>query len=93
MQYQVTITRIEEKKSVKKGEWTTIDRRPWTTKELSEESKYSSTVEAFLEKNPTKAVLGYAPDQETVEKVQVQVLAQTVEDIDIGAVIKAINKL
>ncbi len=94
MKYQIIITRIDTKKTTKRGEYTVIDKVPWTQKELSKASDeiYGTSVN-FLNENPLREVRGYAPNYEALESVSTQVLQQEVEDLDLAAVIKAINKL
>lgn len=95
MKYTITITKVEEVPVVKRGAYTIIDRRPWTEQELDNERQYcfGEGKEKWLAKNPLKDVLGYAPDVEVIENKETKVLEQTVESLDIPAVIKAINGL
>ena len=51
---------------------------------------YQSSKE-FLETTPLKAVLGYAPDVEVEKTREAQIYRQTVDDLDITAVIAAVN--
>lgn len=94
MKYKITITKIESKAVRKRGEYTIVDRRPWTEKELGEATSriYGSDKE-FLEKNPLKEVRDYAPSWDGFESEEVKVLEQTVETLDLAAVIKAVNGL
>jgi hypothetical protein len=91
--YRITITKVESKQTTRQGAWVVIDERPWTSKEL-EGSVYSGqSNQQFLDKNPLKEIKGYAPDVSVTEEREIEVLKQNVEDLDIAAVIKAINKL
>jgi len=90
MKYEITITRIEEKPVTKRGDYTVIDRVPWTAKALDSEHTYGG-IDAFLKENPLREVRGYAPDCEGVEVVKTEVLSQVTETLDLVAVIKAIN--
>lgn len=92
--YKITITKIEEKTVTRKGDWTIVDKRPWTEKELSDalSSHYGSTKD-FLDKNPLKEVRDYSPSWQGIESNEIKVLEQTVSEIDLTAVIKAINNI
>jgi hypothetical protein len=90
--YVVTIKEIEDVPHTERGSWTVIDKRPWTTHEMAEESGLHNT-DRFLKDNPLKEVLGYAPDRETRKIVETELLRQTVETLDLAAVIKAVNGL
>ncbi len=92
MSYKITITKIEEVKATKEREYRVIDHRPWTQKELDDNVSYEP-VEKFLERTPLKQVMGYAPEVETTKPVETEVLKQTVDELDLAAVIKAINRL
>lgn len=91
MRYEITIKKIEEKPVTKRGEWTIVDKRPWTKEELSKESATSYSETDFLKMNPLKEIRGYAPDWNGIEKSETEILKQTVDSLDLAAVIKAIN--
>jgi len=95
MSYKITITKIETKKVIKEGEYQVIGERIWTERELDEAKRIKARIglseEKFLEKNPFKEVRGYAPDFESSEEIEIKVLEQTVENLDLSAVIKAVN--
>lgn len=94
MSYKITISKASQETQEKDGEFLVIDKRPWTEKELSEGSGfYRSQDSDFLKNNPLKEIRGYAPRREVIATVDVKVLEQTVENLDISAVIKAINGL
>ena len=92
MKYQITILKIEEVEVTKRGDHSLIDERPWTTDELQSEAMYQDKSD-FLERKPVKKIYGYAPSYQTTEKKETEVLRQTVEEIDMPAVIKAVNGL
>lgn len=92
MSYQITITKLSDVQTMKKGAWTVIDKVPWGEKTLSQAEIYGST-ENFLNRNPLREVLGYAPDVSTTITKETEVLKQTVSDLDLTAVIKAINSI
>lgn len=94
MKYKITITKIETVQSTEQGDYTIIDKRPWTEKELDEEkSRAYGDGKSFLEKNPLKEIRGYAPARSVEKAVETKVLKQTIEQLDLPAVIKAINNL
>jgi hypothetical protein len=96
MSYEITIKKIDTKQVTKRGEHTIIDTRPWTEEEISDARRYDygqSGREAWLKANPTKNVYGYAPDYSGSETKETEVLKQSVDDLDLAAVIKAINNL
>jgi len=96
MPYEITIKRTTTKTVTKRGEWTVVDKRPWKATEVTEEVDksyiYRST-DQFLEKNPLKEILGYAPDVQAEQTESTEILKQTVDELDLPAVIKAINKI
>lgn len=92
MPYQITITKQSEVRMITRGEHTVIAERPWTSDELNNKRYYNGE-EEFLKCNPTTKVYGYAPDREVSKVIEVEMLKQTVESLDLSAVIKAINKL
>lgn len=91
MKYEIRITKIDTKKVTKRGEHTIIEERPWTKKEMSDESGYHQTAEEILATTPLKQVYGYAPPYEGTEKTEKEVFKQVVEDLDLQLVIKAVN--
>jgi hypothetical protein len=93
--FKITITRVEEKTVTRRGEHKLLEKRPWTQAELSDERGYAFREDRskFLDGTPLKEIYGYAPSFEATETVEVKLLEQTVEAIDLAAVIKAINNL
>lgn len=91
MSYLITITKIETTTRTENGPWTIIDHRPWTDEELSKATSYYGSEEEFLKTNPLKEINGYAPDREVASTKDTQIFTQKVEDLDLAAVIKAIN--
>ena len=88
MSFQITI--IEKKVVTKtvRGEWKIVGQVPVTKKDL-EGCAFPS--ERF--DSPLKEERGYAPDREDDVEVEIEILKQTVEDLDITKVIRAINKI
>lgn len=90
MKYKIEITKAETKTVTKRGDFTVIEERPWTKEELDEATDHFRKADD----QPTlKQVRGYAPNFQEVINTQVKVLEQTVEDLDLAQVIKAINNL
>jgi hypothetical protein len=89
MSYQITITRIETNTVTKRGPYCVIDEVPWTQEQLCSAQMYESK-EAFLAKNPLKKIHGYGPDVQTQETEAVEVLKQTVDELDLRAVLRAV---
>lgn len=92
MKYVIRITKIEEKTVTKRGDHTVIKERPWTSDEVDSKT-VCETKENFLKRNPVKKIYGYAPSWQGVEKEETEVLKQTVDELDLPAVIKAVNGL
>lgn len=92
MAYKITIEKTETTSSVERGDWTIVKEVPWTHETLVSENVYGSK-EKFLERQPTERVYGYAPDAVKKNTTTIKVLEQTVETLDLAAVIKAVNAL
>ena len=84
--YKVTIEKIETYTKVMPGEWCIVDTRPYTKEEAEKAYEYQF-------KNELKEVRGYAPDVKKTIETNTRVLEQTINDLDLVAVIKAINKI
>jgi hypothetical protein len=92
IKYKITITKIETVETKVANHWVVLDKRPWTDKDFEDRStRYDG--HSFFDKTPLKEVMGYAPEKTVSEQVKTKVLIQTVDDLDLPAVIKAINKL
>lgn len=94
MKYKITITKVEEVEAKEDGQWTIVEKRPWTEKELGNaiSSAYGDGKE-FVASNPLKEVRDYAPARVVSKQIETEVLKQTVESLDLAAVIKAVNGL
>lgn len=90
MKYKITITKIEEVTSTEKGDWREVSSKPWTNEELSDKAR-GYNEEDFLKDNPLNKKWGYTPDREVTKSEETQILAQTVDELDVAAVIKAVN--
>ena len=83
--YKITIEKIEEETVTVKGDWKIVGEKPYTEDDM----KTSYDSESY--KGEAKNVYGYLDDKQVIRNKEVQVLEQTVENIDLVAVIKAIN--
>lgn len=92
MKYQITIKKIETNTVTKRGDYTVIDKKPWDESTLADERVYGGK-EEFLKRCPLKEIMGYAPSWQGVETVETEVLKQTVDELDLPAVIRAVNGL
>jgi hypothetical protein len=93
MQFEIIIKRKRTVTQIERGQWALLEKRPWTDKELADASPSYSGKEKFLETNPLKEVNGYRPEREVLAVEETEILKQTVETLDLAAVIKAINGL
>lgn len=92
MSYKITISKIDTQETEKDGDYVIIDKRPWTEAELESAASYGRE-DKFVKENPLKEIRGYAPRRKVIEKIDAKVLEQVVDNLDLGAVIKAINGL
>ena len=86
--YEITIKQMVLKKVPGGKNWKIIDERPYTKKEAENMNAISME---DLKKFPLKKVYGHTPEIIIEELVEVEILKQTVNDLNITAVIKAIN--
>ena len=91
--YQVTITEITEEIVTKRGAHTVIAVQPWSESDLDEKIRWAQERSDFLKSTPVKQIYGYAPSFESTETTRTAILEQTVTELDLAAVIRAINKL
>ena len=90
--FKITITEIKATQATKRGEYGVLDRVPWTAETFAEEQIYGGR-EEFLKRCPLKEIFGYRPSYEDIERIETKILEQTVDELDLAAVIKAVNKL
>lgn len=88
MSYQITITKTQTVKCQKGHEWTTIG-----TKEVKREASMFDPHRDDESLTRIEEVRGYTPWYESEEEKQVEILKQTVDELDLAAVIRAVNKL
>lgn len=93
--FKITIEEIKTTKVMQDGPWVVIDRIPWTNDELEEKASnaYGARHETLIQKEPLHEIRGYAPQKEVTEKTTTKIFEQTVDDLDMSDVIKAINRL
>lgn len=89
--FEITIKEKSKTRQIVRGEHTIVDRRPYTDAELKDSSFYMSSDNG--KKGETKPIYGYAPDREQDVETEREILRQTVETLDLSAVIRAVNKL
>lgn len=89
--FEITIKEKISGRKIVRGEHAVIDRRPYTDAELSESSRWMES--ELGKKGELKPIYGYAPDREEDVENEREILKQTVETLDLPAVIKAINNL
>ena len=86
MSYQITITETRDVKKIVGKDWDTIG-----TKEVLRDITYLQ--DKTEPKTRIEDVRGYTPEIEKTVSETRQILIQTVDEIDLPAVIKAINNL
>jgi len=87
MSYKITITQIATIESVAGKEWVQIG-----TKEVPREDRYFQQ-DKDEPKTRLEPVYGYSPEISKRKIMTEEVFTQTVPDLDLAAVIKAINKI
>ena len=85
--YKITIEKVTQNKKLVKGDWVIVDQRPYTNADMKDSFSGTSY------EGKTKSVYGYLEDKEVEVDSTIKVLEQTVDDIDLVSVIKAINNI
>jgi len=85
--FEITITETREVKKMVGGEWAVLD-----TKEVAREKEFFER-ETNEPKTRIKEIHGYTPQFERIIPEKREVLKQMVDELDLPAVIRAINKL
>lgn len=88
--YEIVITQKVLKKVPAGEDWEIIDKRPYNKEEVD---KMDEMYKKSLGELALKEVYGYTPKTIKEEHVEVDILKQTVMELDLPAVIKAINRL
>lgn len=95
MSYKITIEQIKEVTKIEQQKYQVIGQIHLTEEEYNSldygDRKSYTQVEAL--KPYIKTIYGNPPAQEVTRLEETKVLEQTVEDLDLPAVIRAINKL
>lgn len=86
--YEITITQKTIKKVPSGKSWEIIKEVLYTDEEIGEASGFYKESRKTM---PSKCVYGYTPKIIKEEHVDVELLKQTVKDLDLTAVIKVIN--
>lgn len=87
--YEITIKKIEIVTQTRKSSWEAVSERPLSKQDVEE--AHFSDVSQYQDK--LKKVYGYTPTLNEQVEVSHEILKQTVEDLDLNKVIKAINGL
>lgn len=85
MSYEITITKTETQRIWCGGEWTTIEERPLTEKEAA--NTFTTG------RSQLKTIYGYTPKIVKYEPVTNEIYKQTIPEIDLPAVIRAVNMM
>lgn len=85
MSYEITITKTEVREVESGEEWTTLEKRPLT--EAEAELTFSTL------RSQLKTVYGYTPKIIKSEAVTIEIYRQTMQAIDLPAIIRAVNKM
>jgi len=85
--YKITIEKIEITKQTVRGEYGVIDKRPYTKEEVE------NSHDADQLKGKIKEVWGIKHNVEKTVKTEQMILEQTVDDLDLIAIVKAINNI
>lgn len=89
--FEITIKETTTTRKLVRGAWLVVEKRPYTNKELSESNSWFADKEEA--KKEIKDIMGYAPDREQDVTSEREILKQSVDDLDLAAVIRAVNKL
>lgn len=91
--FEIIIRTKQVQAVMKSGDWSVIDKVPWTDEELDKATRCYGDKESFLRNNPLHEINGRTPSYEVSEVKEADIFRQTVETLDLAAVIKAINGL
>ena len=88
MSYRITIEKVESIEVSEHGDYTVIDERPYTDEEVQQANSNWRNSETV---NILHRVFGYPPNRMVQKLSNTLILLQEVEELDLVAVIKAIN--
>ena len=91
--FEITIKEKRTERKLVPGTHTVIEKRPFTDEELSKSSAYRTLYETKPDVTELKPIYGYAPAREENVTTEREILTQVVDELDLAAVIRAINKL
>lgn len=86
MPYKITIEKTHEVRCTLPKRWEVIGE-----KEVARDTEFIHTAEEKTTRIET--IRGYTPEVETIQTETVKILEQSVDELDLPAVIRAINKL
>lgn len=87
--YEIIIREITETETTTGGKWTVVDKRPFTDEEIADANEHFRKTTMLHE--ALKEVYGYLRDETIVEKQTHEIYRQEMENLDVQAVIKAVN--
>ena len=97
MAYVVIVKHVTEVKGFERKDWRSDLKTEYLTLEEYEALSFTTRRDWRLDDNPnngaTRKVSGYARVEEVTNRVEEEVYTQTVKDIDLKAVINAVNKI
>lgn len=93
MPFTITITETKLVTTEETGAFCVVDEVPWTEDTIEDKRKMFQSKEELLAANPLHKIYGYSPKRPITRTVETKVMEQTVEALDLAAVIKAVNGL
>lgn len=85
--FKITIEEIKTIEETEEGEYMVIDKRPYTAAEIGEQGNPE------YYKDKLREIRGYAPNKTVSKKISIETFKQTVDELDLPAVIMAVNGL
>jgi hypothetical protein len=89
--YKIVITKTEVVEEYTKKQWENINQRPLTQEEYDEAAYYKREEWEEAERPILVWEKGYTPQEKAMKSRTLTVLEQTVDEMDLQSVIKAIN--
>ena len=91
MKYNIIITKVETKPVMETGPWAVVGTRPWKEEDFRDATPHYGDMKELLARNPLVEIRGYAPDRMVQQETTSIVFKQSVAELDLAAVIKAVN--
>jgi hypothetical protein len=87
--YEIIVNKIEKATRTVQGDWCVVEQRPYTDAEVEKANReWRGNREKVTE---TRDIYGYAPPKTIQEELKRQVYRQEVDEVELGALIKAVN--